>query len=296
MFHLTDPSPTGNGWHLGRPGRWPEVLSFGGVPLKGDRLVRLTFLDEAGISNPTQEPIVVIAGIVVHGDVQYKPLRARIQKVVEDWIPPQDRDGFIFHATDLFSGGGYFSRNLWPLCIRWQILEELCSIPYEFDLPIVFGFQNRWAVPRTFEGKAVKDNIHTAAMQLIAFTHCLIGIERWMRAETDPSENVMLIAEDKPEVKSAFKEIHRVAQNPDKIKQSIPAKLAESEELPVTRIVDDIYFTDKQGSVPLQIADVCAFVIKRHLMKRDYIYRFYGHLRPQLIWKESAVAFEGLPS
>ena len=109
--------------------------------------MRLTFLDEARISDPTQEPVAVIAGVIVHADLQYKSLAGRIQKIVEDWIPPQDRDGFVFHGTDLFSGGKYFDRRVWPLCIRWQILEELCMVPREFDLPIVFGFKIALSLP-----------------------------------------------------------------------------------------------------------------------------------------------------
>ena len=47
-----------------------------------------------------------------------------------------------------------------------------------------------------------------------------------MRSWTS-EETVMLIAEDKPEVKSAFKEIHRISQSAEKIKHFMPAKLAE---------------------------------------------------------------------
>ena len=158
-----------------------------------------------------------------------------------------------------------------------------------------FWFQDRTVIPTKINDTSYAANVHTAATQLIAFSHCLVGIERWMRSWTS-EETVMLIAEDKPEVKSAFKEIHRISQSAEKIKHFMPAKLAESEELPGTQIIDDIHFTDKRGSAPLQIADVCAFSIKRHLMKKDYTYRFYGHLRPQLIWKASAAAFAELPS
>ena len=116
-----------------------------------------------------------------------------------------------------------------------------------------------------------------------------------MRSWTS-EETVMLIAEDKPEVKSAFKEIHRISQSAQKLSILCQPNWQSSEELPGTQIIDDIHFTDKRGSAPLQIADVCAFSIKRHLMKKDYTYRFYGHLRPQLIWKASAAAFAELPS
>jgi len=227
-----------------------EVLSFGGVPLQGDNLVRLTFLDEAGISNREEEPIVVIGGIIVHGDFQYKSLRSPVQQVIDNYIPIYDREGFVFHAAELFSGGKYFDRHLWPLCVRWKILEELASIPQELDLPVIFGFQERTKVPGEIDGQLVKDNMHTAACQLLAFSHCLIGIERWMRRDTD-NEVTMLIAEDKPEVKQAFKAIHRICQREDRIIRYMPQKFRASPELPVTRIIDDIHFTDKLGSVPL---------------------------------------------
>jgi hypothetical protein len=37
-------------------------------PLRGDKIVRLVYLDEAGISNPKDEPFLVIAGIAVNAD------------------------------------------------------------------------------------------------------------------------------------------------------------------------------------------------------------------------------------
>jgi hypothetical protein len=76
----------------------------------------------------------------------------------------------IFHATELFSGGRYFDRVTWPLCVRWAILEELASIPREFDLPVVFGFQIRKQIPSELDGERYTDKIRTTASQLHAFS------------------------------------------------------------------------------------------------------------------------------
>jgi hypothetical protein len=49
--------------------------------------------------------------------------------------------------------------------------------------------------------------------------------------------------------------------------------------LALTRIVDTVHFAEKGYSSPLQLADVCAFAIKRHLMKTPENDRFYLALK-----------------
>ena len=71
--------------------------------------MRYVFLDEAGIANPAHEPFVVVGGPIVHADKQYKPLERYLYKMVEGFVPPEKRQGFVFHATELFSGGDVFS-------------------------------------------------------------------------------------------------------------------------------------------------------------------------------------------
>ena len=119
------------------------ILSLSGVPLEGGH-VRMVYLDEAGISNPKHEPFIVVAGVIIHADYQWKAIEAHIRSLVADFIPQSDQDGFVFHAAgSYFSGGKYFDRDVWPRCIRWQILDELVAIPRKFDLPISCGVQNR---------------------------------------------------------------------------------------------------------------------------------------------------------
>ena len=42
--------------------------SLSGTPLSGDKVMRLVFMDEAGISNPEQEPFVTVSGVIVDAD------------------------------------------------------------------------------------------------------------------------------------------------------------------------------------------------------------------------------------
>jgi hypothetical protein len=59
------------------------------------------------------------------------------------------------------------------------------------------------------------------------------------------------------------------------------------EKLAFTRIVDTVHFAEKSHSSPLQVADACAFAIKRHLMAKPHSDRFYEPLKPRMIMRPS---------
>src|SRR5438552_3442539 len=98
---------------------------------------------KAGVSNVSQEPFLVVAGIIVDADKQFKIVEAYLDELVENYIPKELRDGFAFHAMELFHGTKRFSRDLWPFQKRLEILDELAAIPKKFDLPICFGITDR---------------------------------------------------------------------------------------------------------------------------------------------------------
>ena len=115
------------------------LRSLSGTPLVGDRLVRFAYLDEAGVSNPKQEPILVVAGVLVHADTKWKPLERRLRSLAQECVPAEHLADFRFHAKDLFHGSGFFPRDKWSMEDRFRVLEELATLPAEFDLPVVYG-------------------------------------------------------------------------------------------------------------------------------------------------------------
>lgn len=77
--------------------------------LLGQELVRLVYLDEAGIS--LNEPGLCVAGVLVHADDQARLVENMLNEVANRHIPEADRVGFVFHASDIFHGSGYFDRK-----------------------------------------------------------------------------------------------------------------------------------------------------------------------------------------
>jgi hypothetical protein len=107
--------------------------------------VRFVYVDESGISvNHTH---LVVAGIVVHGDVQLNPVEGYMRHLIKEYVAEEDRNGFAFHATELFSGSGkvFSNRDKYPLTRRLEALKEVLSVPGKFKLPVVFGFLQKGA-------------------------------------------------------------------------------------------------------------------------------------------------------
>lgn len=57
---------------------------FGGGELRGERIVQLVYLDEAGISNRTHEPYLVVAGVIVNADKKWKELEQHLYALAEE--------------------------------------------------------------------------------------------------------------------------------------------------------------------------------------------------------------------
>lgn len=101
--------------------------AFGGAPLCGTKIMRLVYLDEAGISNLAQEPFLVVAGVAINADLQFKDIESHLDGLVQKHIPEEKRDGIVLHSMELFHGTKRFPKEEWPLEKRLEILDDLAA-------------------------------------------------------------------------------------------------------------------------------------------------------------------------
>jgi hypothetical protein len=80
--------------------------AFGGGPLNGDSLVRILYLDESGIGKITHEPHLLVAGVLVHGDKQWVPVRDHLRSLLEGAVPAGQPIPKCLHAVDIYHGRG----------------------------------------------------------------------------------------------------------------------------------------------------------------------------------------------
>jgi hypothetical protein len=254
--------------------------------------VRLIYVDEAGISNLTQEPFLVVAGVVVDADRQFKLVEAHLDELVDKHISKESHDGFAFHAMEIFHGTRRFDRNIWPFEKRLEILDDLAAIPRKFDLPVCYGITNRVILPKNLPDASPT---HLAGVaHANALFKCALQAELILRA-TAEKEVGMLIAEDRDQVRKMLKssyallrgrvtDEYKAAVDFDSVRVGAFGKL-----IPLERIVETIHFAQKSESSLLQVADLCAFAIKRDLMKSSHSDRLYNAIRDQIIFRSDIV-------
>jgi hypothetical protein len=95
---------------------------------------------------------------------------------------------------------------------------------------------------------------------MIAFVNATQLIENFFR-KSHPDESTLIIAEDRPQVRKVLKRVQHIFQGRDKV--PVPdAVLAKFKEVPFKHIRDTLHFAAKADSRLLQVADICAFVIR----------------------------------
>ena len=262
--------------------------SLTGHLLDGDRIVRMIFLDAAGLSNPRLETHIVVAGIILNADKQWKTLTQHLSDMADEFAPPPLRSNFVFHATELFSGGKAFPRDSYNKEWRWHVLDELISIPKKFNLPVV------WAVTSRAEVEArgpleLPMGIKIAPVlfgQLIAFANTAAAAEHWMQRAADENEIAQMVMENDDHSRLMLRAFQRLLSDPKYYADFDP----EHAGLKLSRIIYPMHFEDKTNSSALQVADACAFALKRRCMNKPESERFYRPLVPHLVSTSKADA------
>jgi hypothetical protein len=216
---------------------------FGGGRLADGNPLRYVYLDEAGTS--AREQIAIVAGVVIHAETEWRPLNDYLEFLRQRYVPSHLRDGYVFHATDLFSGGK--NRADFPDAYRWRILDRLVSAPRKFRLGVVFGYRRKeeaWP-----DGPIAEASMRHA----FAFAVCLSSANDYIKARF-PKELATVWAEDCTHIRKKLK--------------AVPKMIREHPEIfrrhAFDAITDSVNFAIKAEAPLLQIADACAFAIRRY--------------------------------
>jgi len=239
--------------------------------------VKIAFLDDAGRSR--RDPIVLVGGVLVDGEDRRDAVARRLDAIAAEFIPEADRDGFVFHAKDIFHGGGYFKDPLaWPRERRWPILWALIALPGELGVPVVFGHLDRaqyasQAIVRAPGETPRRADLIDLEEHAIAFAKAETAIGRHTR-ESSPNETRTVVAEDNGRMKQAVETALSRRRTQGEIAP------AGAPHAPATTAP----FAARAESRPLQLAEMCAFFILRRLTRQQSSQPFFEALTPQLEW------------
>lgn len=248
--------------------------------------MRHVYLDEAGVANPRDEPHIIVAGIIVNPDEHFLRLRAYLRNLALEYLPDEDPDFVQFHAKDIFHGNGKFPRYISPRTDRMTLLEEIAKSVRMFNLPVVFGAIDRVAARSHYRKE--NPNIPESSIRNLeysgAFLEAMVCVEEWMATRAGRGELATVTVENTAKTAAAAARMfHSGYQLPE---DNYGYGLSREEAAKVFKshyIVDGIHFASKTESTFLQIADTCAFIIRRHLLGRADVRSLYSILAPQIV-------------
>ena len=169
--------------------------------------MRLVYLDEAGSDH--KAPHLAVAGVIVHGDEEWPEVDRRILALINQYVDDENQDGFVFHATNVFHGNGYFDRKKPEWADRekrWQVLSDLAKILEDLKLPVVAGSYKKEGfgagVLTGLERPLFKHNM----LHDMAILDCLLHADRWLEIYS-PSELAAVIHEGRNTGQEAHKRV-----------------------------------------------------------------------------------------
>jgi hypothetical protein len=234
-----------------------------GHPLTGHYLVRNIYSDEAGIS--AKEPVSVVVSLIVHTDTQWKPVVGKMVQLVQQYVPQEYWPTFALHTKTLVRQQTYPN---WDRPRRYAFLREVMRIPRQAGIPICVGAVRRGAQPRANVDLTADKQDHA-----LAFVLSMAQADKIIRNRCG-IEMAQVIAEDHPEMKRLLRSAVNVLRfQPLTLPNtSFSSNIPKSQPEPyrVERIVDEVHFMDRHGSPFLQIADACAFGLRRYYSDLTY--------------------------
>lgn len=260
-----------------------KLPAFGGGCLLGSKWVRVLYLDESGIGNIHKDPILAVAGVLIHGDTQWGPIADRLRTILDDAPPPGVKRPRFLHAKDIFHGSREFPRRDWPEELRYNILDQVGAIPAEFDVPVVWAAMDR----RVFAEQHPKDSDASRLRDVytVCALTCIMEAEIYMRSLKDSEEVCSITIEQNHELQKRIPEMIDFIREPGEE----TANLIEGWErcIPLKKIIDTPSCQPKSASSILQLADYCAFAIKRRLQQSFGGGRLVAPIAPQLLLYKS---------
>ncbi len=227
-------------------------FALGDVPLPGFETMRLIYAGESGTT--TYDKLAVVCGVVVGTDQHWQALEDDMA-ALRQHIPVPYRANFVFRASDLLrTDGSKFDPETWPKEDRIRLLAQLVALPAKHQVPVAFG----WC-----------KNVHldvpgadsTPAIHLAAYAHAVAACDSFI-ARTGPMKEIaLLFLEDTQDMKETVGRMHEGLKRHDFVK-SLGGTIGK--DLPLRRIKDTANFVSKDRAPFLQLAGVCASVIRHH--------------------------------
>lgn len=223
--------------------------------------MRNIYVDEAGISGAPQENISLVVALIVHADTQWRPVIQEMARLVTEYVPKPRQFNFTFHAKELFARNKFPD---WEYEQRKLLMCGMMSIPRRFHIPMAIGAVRRNA--NNWTGWPVKKMSKQEIDHLMSFVFCMGAADAFVRQYCG-EEVAHVFAERVPRIEQQLnRAVGLLRGRPLALSDDgnpASSEINEKTHLYVTRIIDEVHFMGRFYGPFLQIADACAFGLRR---------------------------------
>lgn len=234
--------------------------------------MKLVYLDESGTGSVEQNPILVVAGVVIDADRQLLEVENRLRELADQYVLPEQRRGFVIHMRELANGGkreinGY-RPNSWP-----SLADAMCEVIRDFHMPVVARAIPRARLAAAFpKGNYEKDLRYATTL---GAQNCAIDVDESLVQACGSTEVGVLVFESNGQfdrhVLEGVNYLRFGFGSPD-----------NPESRSVKRVRLSPLFESKAHAPALQLADFCAYVVRRFLANERNVERWFRRLDPQI--------------
>ena len=243
--------------------------------------MRIFYTDEAGTSE--REPVRLVAGVVLEPDSQFDEVCDELEKAFDRLVPKEIRDGFYFHAKEVFNGGQY--RDVWPHSNRIQLFCEVLAICWRLNLPVVVStvFSNSLDAVYSDLARTQKDEDQKLKKHefefITAYVNAIERANHFVEKYASGQEKFVVVSEDIQKLRRQLKKYGVVYRHsPLKVTSSF-YRMSETDRdklgddtitLSSKHLIDSPHFIEPRDAPILQVADALCFAFRRYLARHSY--------------------------
>ncbi|HEV2383389.1 MAG TPA: DUF3800 domain-containing protein [Terriglobia bacterium] len=247
----------------------------------------IAYLDDSGSTgrklDDASAPFQIVGGPIIK-DSAYMSLEYVLSGVVAQFVPEENWDCFEFHTSHLLHGTGVFSH--FGAKAGLEIIEQALRWVKKFNIPIVYG-----AVDKAELETKIYNDAHPLGVAFAIYLRCL---DNWftkryvldIMQKQEPATALLICDDPLPPGRKETEESCRgIIQRVFRRNRKRPRGGSPSSGMAIS-IFDDIYFGDSKYSIGIQLADICAYFIGKHLAHKDEFNDFYGIIKDQILASE----------
>jgi hypothetical protein len=254
--------------------------------------VRVVYSDETGTDgNEQRNPSVVVTGLMLNMDSQWKPVRDEVECAIAETMHPSNLRRYAIHGKSLYHKIERDDAQAKDLMARLMRIPHRCLIPVFYAAVHRAGF--RFQMKEFRQHSALADQYRPFRL---AFQNCMQEVDNYIHTSYR-SEEVLWIHDagsldgiTKQSLRAWRDFLDEAAEDIRIMKEArqIPPRIQEH----VSHVADMIYFGNDEESRALQLVDSCACTIARHLRGDPIASPYYEILKEQIVGEGERPSYE----